>query len=117
MVQDRNEALRNTAVRTLHNRISIRMYEDHLKTCRYCQNSNSNSNKNKVSTPTIFRKSASSYYREKKLAELGAVNRGVFYSGISYVGEKKINATRTKAASSAERQFKLRDLGKIVRGI
>jgi hypothetical protein len=83
-------------------------FQDHLKTCSYCRKDSQ-----KV---TVSIKSASSYYREKKLAELGTVIKGVSYPGISYAGEKKTNATRTKGASSAERQFKLKELGRLIRG-
>ena len=62
-------------------------------------------------------KSGSSYFREKKLAELGAVIRGVSYPSVSYVGVKKANVTKTKGTSNAERQFKLKELGRMIRGL
>jgi hypothetical protein len=95
------------------------MYEDHLRTCDYCQRAGRTSSAAYGQThhkPTIYVKSASSYYREKKLAELGAVIKGVSYPGISYVGVKKTNATKTKSASNVEKSQKLKELGKLVRG-
>ena len=85
-------------------------FQDHLKTCSYCRKDSQ-----KV---TVSIKSASSYYREKKLAELGAVIKGVSYPGILYVGVEKTNAPKTKGASNAERerQFKLKELGRMVWG-
>ena len=59
-------------------------FQDHLKTCSYCRKDSQ-----KV---TVSIKSASSDYREKKLAELGAVIKGVSYPGILYVGVEKTNA-------------------------
>lgn len=87
-------------------------FQDHLRTCSYCRKDSQ-----KV---TVSIKSASSYYREKKLAELSAVIKGISYPGISYVGVNKSNAntTKTRSASNAyvERQFKLKEPGRIVRG-
>jgi hypothetical protein len=89
------------------------MYEDHLKTCEYCNT------KNKVSKPTIFVKSASSYSKQKKLPELGAIIKGISYPSLS------IPMFRTKGASfennfnrpgPIEREVKLKALGKIIRG-
>jgi len=87
-------------------------FQDHLKTCSYCRKDSQ-----KV---TVSIKSASSYYKEKKLAELGAVIKGVSYPGISYAGIKKTNEnirTKTKGASNTERELKLKELGKLVRGL
>jgi proline racemase len=88
-------------------------FQDHLRTYSYCRKDSQ-----KV---TVSIKSAPSYYREKKLAELGAVIKGISYPGISYVGVNKSNAntTKTRSASNAyvERQFKLKELGRIVRGL
>jgi hypothetical protein len=90
-------------------------FQDHLKTCPDCREKYSHSQK-----PTVRIKAASSYRREKKLAELMSVIKGVSYSGISYVGIKSNANTKTKAkgASNAERerQFKLKELGRMVRG-
>ena len=108
------------------------MYEEHLKTCEYCQSSD----KNKVSKPTIFIKSASSYYEQekkkptifvksaasynkrKRLTELGAIIKG-----ISYPSLESIPMFQTKGASEIarkpgpiEREVKLKELGKIIRG-
>jgi hypothetical protein len=66
----------------------------------------------------------SNYYREKKLAELASIIKGVSYPGISYTG-LNTNAnvgtqtrTKTKGASSQrKRQFKLKELGKLVRDL
>jgi hypothetical protein len=91
------------------------MYEDHLKTCEYCQRGLQTQTHNK---PTISVKSASSYNRHKKLSELGAIIRG-----ISYPSLEPIPMFRTKGASEVtrkpgpiEREVKLRELGKIIRG-
>lgn len=65
---------------------------------------------------TVSIKSASSYYKEKNLAELGAVIKGISYPGISYVGVKKTNATKTKGASSVEKSRKLKKLGRMISG-
>jgi hypothetical protein len=82
---------------------------------------------------TVFIKAASSYIREKKLAELGALIRGVSYPGISYVGVKANTNYNTRTKTNAkgasnpqaqtqrkpdylERQVKLKELSKLVRG-
>jgi hypothetical protein len=83
-------------------------YQDHLKTCSYC---NKDSQK-----PTVRIKAASSYRREKKLAELGALVAGISYPGISYVGARETNATKAKSASRVEKSQKLMELGKLIRG-
>jgi hypothetical protein len=49
-------------------------YQDHLKTCSYCQKGSSK--------PTISIKSASSYNKRKKLAELGAIIKGISCPGL-----------------------------------
>jgi hypothetical protein len=96
-------------------------FQDHLKACSYC-----NKDSQKV---TISIKSASSYYKDKKLSELASIIKGVSYPGISYAGIKKTNAnirtkTNAKGASNPqiqrkpgylERQFKLMELGKMIR--
>ena len=69
-------------------------YQDHLRTCSYCDG---NKDPNKV---TIRIKSASSYRREKKLASLASIIKGVSYPEISYVGS--FTKTKTKAASSVK---------------
>ncbi|MGA9296743.1 MAG: hypothetical protein WA326_02330 [Nitrososphaeraceae archaeon] len=87
-------------------------YEDHLKTCSYCRKGSLK--------PTILIKSASSYNKRKRLAELGAIIKG-----ISYPGLESIPMFRTKGASESlvarkpgpiEREVKLRELGKMIRG-
>lgn len=95
--------------------------QDHLRTCSYC-------NKD-LQKPTVRIKAASSYRREKKLAELAAVIKGVSYPGISYAGtktktnakgasvvdkEKKITLRRYSILS--EKQKKLKELGRLIRG-
>ncbi|MGA7693128.1 MAG: hypothetical protein WCA61_12570 [Nitrososphaeraceae archaeon] len=112
------------------------MYEDHLKTCEYCQKGSQTHNKptrfiksasshSKALKPTIYVKSASSYYKSRKLLELAAIIKGVSYPSISYVGNANFR-TKTKGASSSEvaarkpgpieREVKLKELGKLVRG-
>jgi hypothetical protein len=79
------------------------MYEDHLKSCEYCQKGSrgiswkrtdqqthkptifikSASSYRKESKPTIFVKSASSYGKQKKLTELAAIIKGASYPPIS----------------------------------
>ena len=88
-------------------------FQDHLKSCSYCK-------KDSISSkPTISIRSASSYRKQKKLTELGAIIRGASYPPIS------IPVFRTKGASfennfkrpgPIEREVKLRELGKIIRG-
>jgi hypothetical protein len=96
------------------------MYEDHLKTCEYCQKgSQTQSHK-----PTIFVKSASSYNRRVKLSELSAIIKGISYPSLESI---PMFRTKTKGASSSfnntnrrpgpiEREVKLKALGKIIRG-
>ena len=88
-------------------------YQDHLATCSDCQ---------KRQQPTIRVKSASSYRREKKLAELGALVSGISYPGVLFVGEQKKAKTKIKAASSyssvsyIEKSHKLKELANMIRG-
>jgi hypothetical protein len=87
-------------------------YQDHFKTCRYC-------NKGLLSKPTITVKSASSGDKRRKLAELGAMIKGVKLESSSF-------QTKTKGASVAknnfsqpgpiERAIKLKELSKMIRG-
>ena len=112
------------------------MYEDHLKTCEYCQKGSQTHNKptifiksassyRKALKPTIYVKSASSYYKSRKLLELAVIIKGVSYPSISYVGNANFR-TKTKGASSSEVQQEnlgqsrekssLKELGKLVRG-
>ena len=86
------------------------MYEDHLKTCEYCQKGSqiqtqaqthnkptifikSASAYSKLSKPTIYVKSASSYNRRKSLSELGSLIRGTSYPSV-----EAINSFQTKGA-------------------
>jgi hypothetical protein len=96
------------------------MYEDHLKTCSYCQNQNQKQKgaSSLTSKPTIHIKSRSNYAKQKKLGELGAIIKG-----ISYPSLESIPVFQTKGASEVtrkpgpiEREVKLRELGKLVRG-
>jgi hypothetical protein len=89
--------------------------------CSFCS-------KNNPQKPVVRIKGASSYRREKKLAELAAVISGVSYPSISYAGTK----TKTKSASSSsfanyskvnsplalekEKKFKLKELGRMIKG-
>ena len=84
------------------------MFEEHLKTCEYCQKGSmtlkptifikSASSYNKDKKPTIFVKSASSYRKERKLTELAAIVKGISYPPIS------IPVFRTKGASEVVRK-------------
>ena len=89
-------------------------YQDHLKTCSYCRDSQPQTRK-----VTVRIKSASSYTKHKKLGELGAIIKG-----ISYPGLESIPMFRTKGASESlvarkpgpiEREVKLRELGKMIK--
>jgi hypothetical protein len=53
-------------------------YQDHLKTCSYCQKEKGSLTQASASNPkpTISIKSASSYRKQKKLSELGAIIKG-----------------------------------------
>jgi hypothetical protein len=86
-------------------------YQDHLKTFSYCS-------KNNPQKVTVRIKSASSYNKQKKLSELGAIIRGTSYPSL-----EPIPMFQTKGASEVarkpgpiERQVKLKELGKLVRG-
>ena len=72
----------------------------------------------KKQKPIISVKSASSYGKQRKLSELGAIIRGTSYAGLSPWLQ-----TKTKGASEVvrkpgpiEREVKLKELGKIIRG-
>ena len=79
------------------------MYEDHLKTCEYCQKAGRISSSGQTHKPTITVKGASSYRKQKKLTELAAIIKGTSYPGLETM-------FRTKSA-------KLKELGKLVRGL
>ena len=66
-------------------------FQDHLKTCSYCQKGSLSLSLS--SKPTISVKGASCYSKQKKLSELGAIIKGTSYPSIS------IPMFRTKAAS------------------
>lgn len=88
-------------------------YQDHVKTCSYC---NKDSQPQKV---TVSVKSASSYYKDKKLSELDAIIKVTPYAGLN-------TSVQTKGASNVghlprksgplEKQFKLKELGRLIRG-
>jgi hypothetical protein len=67
--------------------VNERMYEDHLKTCEYCQKGKGSSK------PTISIKSAS-YRKQKKLTELAAIIKGTSYPSL-----EPIPMFRTKGSS------------------
>jgi hypothetical protein len=92
--------------------IEEEMFSDHLKTCEYCRNEYY-----RLSKPTILVKGTSSYRKQKRLSELGAIIRGTSYPSLS------IPMFRTKGASEVlrrpgpiEKEVKLKELGKLVRG-
>jgi hypothetical protein len=57
-------------------------FQDHLKTCSYCQ-------KGSNSKPTISVKSASSYSKQKKLSELAAIIKGISYPSLESMFQTK----------------------------
>lgn len=72
-----------------------------------------------ISKPTITVKGASSYYRQKKLTELGAIIKGTSYPTLEPMFQTK-GASEVAAAARKpgpiEREVKLKELGKIIRG-
>jgi hypothetical protein len=113
------------------------MYEDHLKTCEYCQKGSSSSTPkskptisvksassySKVSKPTIFVKSASSYDKRKKLSELGAIIKGISYPSLELPipmfqtkGVSEVVVATARKPGPIEREVKLKELGKMIRG-
>jgi hypothetical protein len=87
-------------------------YLDHLKTCSYCSNNN-------PQKPKVRIKAASSYNKQKKLSELGAVIRGVSYPSlepISTFKTKGASVNYSKVNGPLQRKFKLRELSKMIRG-
>jgi hypothetical protein len=95
---------------------------DHLKTCEYCQKGSSKlkptifiksaSSYYEDKKPTIYVKSAASYSKRKRLTELGAIIRGTSYPSL-----EPVPTFQTKGASGPiEREVKLKELGKLVRG-
>ena len=92
-------------------------YQDHLKTCSYCQKAGRSSSSEQIHKPTVFIKSASSYSKQRKLSELGAIIKG-----ISYPSLEPLPMFRTKGASVVrnnhpiDREVKLKELGKMIKG-
>jgi hypothetical protein len=100
--------------------LNRKCYQTNLKTCESCRNEYYSSIRG--SKPTISVKSASSYSKQRKMAELAAIIKG-----ISYPSLEAINSFQTKGASEVararkprpgpiEREVKLKELGKLVRG-
>lgn len=80
------------------------MYEEHLKSCEYCQKGSMNYSKVHGHKPTISVKSASSYNKQKKLSELAAIIKGISYPSLEPIFQ-------TKGASLARNTQKIdRDL-------
>jgi hypothetical protein len=104
------------------------MYEDHLKTCEYCQKGSqthkptifikSASSYSKLSKPTIYVKSASEYSKHKKLGELAAIIKGRSYPSLEPLFQTKgaSEVARARKPGPIEREVKLKELGKLVRG-
>ena len=108
------------------------MYEDHLRSCSYCQKGSSSkptirvkvksaSSYRKASTkPTIFVKLASSYGTRKKLSELGAIIKGASYPSLEPIfltkGASSSRNNIIRRPGPIEREVKLKELGKLVRG-
>ena len=102
------------------------MYEDHLKTCSYCQNQNQKQKgaSSLTSKPTIYIRSKITYTKQKKLGELGAIIKGTSYPSL-----EPIPMFQTKGASSSEvvaagrkpgpieREVKLKEPGKMIKGL
>ena len=87
------------------------MYEDHLKTCEYCQKQKGASLK-----PTIYVRSKSDYSKQKKLSELGAIIRGVSYPSLEPMFQTKGASDVVRKPGPIEREVKLKELGKMIRG-
>ena len=107
-------------------------YQDHLKSCDYCQKGSQMQTHNKptiyiksasayskLSKPTIFVNSASSYNRQKKLTELAAIIKGISYPSLEPIFQTKgafVSNIEKRSIGPIEREIKLKELGKIVRG-
>ena len=94
-------------------------YQDHLKTCSYCSKNNTNSQSRK---PTVRIKAASSYNKQKKLSQLGAIIKGTSYAGleVSFLtkgASNSINYSKVNGPLALEKKFKLKELGKMISGI
>ena len=83
------------------------MFEDHLKTCSYCQKGSSKSK----SKPTISIKSASSYHKQKKLSELAAIIKGISYPSLEPIFQTKDASKVARKLGPIEREVKLKELG------
>jgi hypothetical protein len=90
-------------------------YQDHLKTCSYCNKG--------LLKPTIYVKSASSYNKQKKLTELGAIIKGTSYPSMEPMfltkgaSSSEVAAARARKPGPIEREVKLRELGKMIKGL
>jgi hypothetical protein len=83
-------------------------YQDHYRTCPYC-------NKGLSLKPTIRVKSASSREKERKLIDLGNMVRGIQTKtkGASYGSS---NYSKVRSQGPIEKAIKLKELAKIIRG-
>jgi hypothetical protein len=88
-------------------------YQDHLRTCSYCDGTHNP--QTQKPTVRIRSKAASTIRRERKLSELAALITGASYPGVSFVDVK----TKTKGASSScvEKSQKLKELARLIRGV
>jgi hypothetical protein len=85
-------------------------FQDHLKTCSYCKKGL----QTQTQKVTVSVKSTSSYYNQKKLAELGAIIKGTSYTGLDT--DASVQTRGASVVKNNPRKLKLRELGKIVRG-
>jgi hypothetical protein len=98
------------------------MYEDHLKTCSYCQNQNQKQKgaSSLTSKPTIYIKTIDgrpSISKQKKPGELGAIIRGTSYPSLEPMFQTKgASSEVARKPGPIEREVKLKELGKIIRG-
>jgi arsenate reductase-like glutaredoxin family protein len=97
------------------------MFSDHLKTCDYCRNKKDSLTQHK---PTITIKSASSYSKQKKLSELGAIIKGISYPSLESMFQTKgasivrnNDNPRPRKPGPIEREVKLKELGKMIKGL
>lgn len=94
-------------------------FQDHLKTCEYCQKAGRINSSEQTHKPTISVKSASSYNKHKKLTELAAIIKGVSYPSLEPIFQTKaasVSNIEKRSIGPIEREVKLKELGKIVRG-
>jgi hypothetical protein len=95
------------------------MLSDHLETCEYCRNEYYS--RIRGSKPTISVKSASSYSKQRKMAELAAIIKGISYPSFSIPmfrtkGASEVARARKPRLGPIEREVKLKELGKLARG-